>query len=58
MLGKLISFALIGIAVFAVYKYFGGDIGAAFSAAWDVFFRIIDAGSDVVLKALGSLSGS
>lgn len=57
MLGKLFSALLIGVALFAAWKWFGGDIGAALSAVWNVFFGIIDAGSDVVIDAVQSLGG-
>lgn len=50
MIRKIGSAILIGIAVYAVYKWFGGDIGAFLSTALGWFFDIIDKGSDAVVS--------
>lgn len=50
MIRKIGSAILIGIVVFAIYKWFGGDIAAFFSTVADLFFQIIDKGSDVVIE--------
>lgn len=56
MIRKIGSAIFVGIVVFAIYKYFGGDIGAFFSTALDVFIKIVDQGSDAVLEGFKKLT--
>jgi hypothetical protein len=50
MIGKGIKWLLICILVVALWKYFGGDIGAALSAVWNWLSKIVNQASDFLLS--------
>lgn len=55
MIGKIVSFVLMAILVFAIYKYFDGNIGLALTTVGDWLWAIIDHGSTWVAGLLGSI---
>lgn len=55
MIGKIVSFVLAAIVVFAIYKYFNGDIGLALTTVGDFLWNIIDQGSNWFAKILSSV---
>lgn len=58
MLTRLIRSILtvlgICILVLAVYRLFGGDIGAVFNGIGNFFWLVIDGGADALAKLFGS----